>query len=197
MFRASLLIALSMMTGCANAVIRGLTACETGPHVAMYAAPDSQRLRMLLKPYERVRIDSIGDGWTRIRVDHQNRYFHGWVKSTDVGMNSDEAYELATNAEAVRKREAVNEFLAEHPEMPPEMRAALMEYRIELGMPAEAATALYCAPDGVEDYQDGERRMQRLTWLGMHKSARTVITIQGGKIVAIRRGMGSAEDIYR
>jgi len=113
MFRASLLIALSMMTGCANAVIRGLTACETGPHVAMYAAPDSQRLRMLLKPYERVRIDSIGDGWTRIRVDHQNRYFHGWVKSTDVGMNSDEAYELATNAEAVRKREAVNGFLVE------------------------------------------------------------------------------------
>jgi len=194
----SLVAAISMMTGCTNAVIRGLTACETGPAISMYAAPDSQQLRKYLTPYERVRIDSIGDGWTKVRMERDGYYFRGWVRSFEIAENEADAVELAKNAEAVRKREAVNGFLAEHSEMPPEMRAALMDYRIELGMPAEAATALYCVPDGVEDYQDGERRMQRLTWLrGVNERERTVITVQGGKIVAIRRGMGSAEDIYR
>ena len=75
---------------------------------------------------------------------------------------------------------------------------AMRAEEIILGMPADAVMAFRCPATGVEEYVEHGRRIQRLTWGISNRAAdRVVVTIEDGVVTGIRRGMGTAEDMYR
>ena len=204
-----ILCLVGVVLGCSpNLIVRGPLPWDKVDGVQLFARPDSgYRGNQVAKFLTTAWVKERHRKWVRVGARNTaERMVNGWLRqenlfSTEKGAR-DSTWLMWSIFFRMQMAAAVDDYVRRYPDLTREQVTALYEGRLSVGIPADAAMLVLGRPDGVEDLLTDEGETRRLTWLGTHYRAaqdprRTVVTIRDGKIVAIRRGAGAAEDVYR
>jgi hypothetical protein len=217
--RATWVVLLAVMAaGCyPTRYVRGPYPDDVTEGVPIYLRPDSSTIVTNLPYFFDVGMQGTRGDW--VKLEHMGTYgLDGfrWIHQSAL-FNTEELAREDARRKWIEHSERIvsarrESFIAAHGELSDEQAEMIRAGELAVGMPGDAAIAVHGDPDGMEDIATSDGTTTRLTWLPATSSTakvasggwsvpaervRLVVTVEGGKITRIRRGVGAAEDAER